>query len=70
MIHNEIYDVFCSNDCQRDVQFDPMPDNFYKVGIDKMLRHSLSANAIKNVDTHNGYGYKQQLRLSKGDFKL
>lgn len=34
-----------------------------------MLRNSLAANALRNVDNHNGYGYKQQLRLSKADFE-
>lgn len=28
----------------------------------------MSGNSIKNVDTHNGYGYRQHLRLSHSDF--
>lgn len=45
-----------------------MPGQFYKVGIDKQLRNSMSGNSNKNVDTHNGYGYRQHLRLSHADF--
>lgn len=68
MINNEIYEPFCTQDCFRDNQYDPMPKQFYKVGVDAILRHSLSANAVKNVDKHNGYGFRQQLRLSHLDF--
>ena len=46
-----------------------MPGHFYKVGTDQMLRNSMSGNSVKNVDTHNGYAYRQHIRLSHADFK-
>lgn len=42
-----------------------MPNHFYKVGTNKLLRHSLNANSRRNVDTHNGYGFRQQKYLSR-----
>jgi hypothetical protein len=50
LIHNEVYDVYCTQDCENDNTFDPQPNNFYKVGVDQMLRNSLTASSIKNVD--------------------
>ena len=69
LIHNEIYEPYCTVDCFHSNQYDPTPDHFYKAGVNQMLRNSLNSNSKKNVDTHNGYGYRQQLRLHKGDFK-
>lgn len=45
-----------------------MPDHFYKVGVNSQLRHSLSANSLRNVDEHNAYGFRQQMKLWANEY--
>lgn len=69
-MNNEINDVFCSGDCFRDNQYaDPMPNQFYKVGVDKQLRYTMGGNAKPNIDEHNGYSLRQHLYLWRNQYQ-